>query len=346
MRTDQEFLNSLRQVGDAEADAVVSEVSRMNAIPKLYGYLRQSVADAFANDSLPVVRDFLLGKPELPAWFDSEKLVRGQQFFKRHALEIMGLLGAMALPYCYAASPGNKAIYLTEKMRKVPGVRLVETAHFIIEVMKEGSFHEDGSGVFEVRKTRLVHALVRHYVVTKTSWEPGWGAPINQEDMAGTNLAFSFIIIRGMLLSGYKLSPSDIDDFLFAWRFVGFQLGIESELLPENLEDAEKLEEAIRLRHFRKSSEAPLLTADLLRHYKESFPPPASWLVESQVRYFVGPEVSQLLNIQEHPVKDSVVNTINRVRQFFNRNFTNPLSYRIMIKNHYKLKEKYTRHSN
>jgi hypothetical protein len=227
-------------------------------------------------------------------------------------------------------------------MRKAPGKRLLETAQFIIEVMREGAFDPSGSGSFEIQKTRLIHALVRNYIQYRTAWDPAWGVPVNQEDMAGTNLAFSYIILAGMEQSDFLLSRQEKEDFLFTWRFIGFQLRIDERLLPENTQEAKALEEAIRLRHFRKSEEGPLLTTELINHYKESFPVIASYFVESQIRYFIGPEVSELLGLKPQPWKDSVVGLLNSVRKKINRKFVNPFSYRIMINNHFKLRKKYS----
>jgi hypothetical protein len=253
----------------------------------------------------------------------------------------MTLLGALSLPYCYAASPGNKAIYLTEKMRKNPGKRLLDTAQFIITVLEEGSF-TTGEGSFEIQKTRLIHAMVRHYISTQNLWDYHWGAPVNQEDMAGTNLAFSYIIVKGLEESDFQLTQKEKEDFLYAWRFIGYQLQIDEALLPASYAEAEELESTIKHRHFKYSEEGNLLINDLLEHYRESFPAVAGYFVDSQIRYFTGPEVASFLGLKAHPVKDSIVRGMNKLRKRLNRLFVNPYSYRIMIRNHYKLKEKYS----
>jgi hypothetical protein len=339
---DNSFLDKKRREGDVEADLVIANVVKANALQTFYSYLPLSKAETLNQNALPEIQSFLQAPALWPDWLDHEKLRRGQRFFRKYALDIMGLLGALSLPYCYAATPGNKAIYLTQKMRKAPGKRLLETAHFIIEVMKEGAFENGGSGSFEIQKTRLIHALVRNYIQYKTSWDSAWGTPVNQEDMAGTNIAFSYIILTGMEQSDFVLDESDKEDFLYAWRFIGHQLRIDESLLPENMTEAKALEEMIRTRHFMKSEEGPLLTSELINHYKESFPAVASYFVESQIRYFIGPQVSELLGLKPQPWKDSVVGMMNRIRKSINRKFVNPFSYAIMIRNHFKLKKKYS----
>ncbi len=342
MRHDEIFLDTSRREGDLEADEVIRIIVSGGSLKEFYRYLSFSWTVTAQSSSLPVVKDFLLRPAKLPMWYDEERLRRGQKFFKKYALEIMGLLGALSLPYCYAASPGNKAIYFTEKMKKSPGKRLTDTAHFIIEVMRENALSEGGNGSFEIQKTRLIHALVRSFILSKTAWDSAWGMPVNQEDMAGTNLAFSYIILRGMEQSEFRISAEEKEDFLFAWRLIGHQLAIKEELLPASLNEASMLEEAIRLRHFRKSEEGQLLTSELIEHYKVAFPRIAAYFVDSQIRYFIGPEVAELLGVKQHPWKDRIVSVMNDFRKKINRRFVNPYSYDIMFNNHLKLKKKYS----
>lgn len=341
MRTDYIFLEEMRQMGDTEADALVSRLFANQQEKNLYATLKLSLDDLTRRDIFPPVRDFLLAPARQPGWLNEEQLLGGQRFFRKHALDIMTLLGALSLPYCYAASPGNKAIYYTEKMRKTPGKRLLETAQFIITVMKEGSFNSL-EGPFETQRTRLIHALVRHHIMNDKNWDLEWGLPVNQEDMAGTNLAFSFVIIRGLEESNIRMTEREKDDFLHAWRYIGYQLHIDEALLPASMTDASQLERSIRNRHFRSSEESQSLMRDLIRHYQESFPAIAAYFVESQIRYLAGHEVADLLGIPRQPVRDGVVKGINAIRKKINRFVHNPFSYQMMLRNHLQLKKKYS----
>lgn len=341
MNCEATFLDRMRLSGDEKADRIIRDVFSSNNGAALYPYfsLTSDQLDRFVE--LPNVNSFLREKRADPSWFKEERLQRGQQFFRKFALDIMTLLGALSLPYCYAASPGNKAIHLTQKMRKSPGKRLLETAHFIITVMQENGFC-NGSATFEIQKTRLIHALVRYMIQTKGSWDESWGVPVNQEDMAGTNLAFSFIVLRGLETSRYRIDHADREDFLHTWRYIGYQLHIDESLLPATYDEAADLENAIKARHFRHSTEGTLLTRELIEHYKESFPAVAGFFVDSQIRYLVGAEIADLLGIDQSKFKDAFVIALNRIREKFNSWFVNPYSYEIMIRNHYKLKQKYS----
>jgi hypothetical protein len=340
MRTDQDYLNSARLIGDSDADAIIEQIFSKHQQGKLYHLLQLPDRD-IASESASSIKEFIVSPRPMPTWYDTNIIGEGQRFFKKYALEIMSLLGALSLPYCYAATPGNKAIYLTQKMRTNAGKRLVDTAEFIITVMQEKCFEERGLGYIQINKTRLIHALVRHHIQAKGEWNINWGLPVNQEDMAGTNLAFSFIILVGLRQTKYPITEKDAAAFLNVWRFIGYQLHIDEALLPADFTEAKLLEQTIRDRHFNPSAEGKLLTDDLINHYKSAFPTFPAYFVDAQIRYLVGPEVSQLLGLKPEKFKDAFTAMVNKIKERLNQKVINPYSYSIMIKNHHRLKQKY-----
>ena len=250
----------------------------------------------------------------------------------------MTLLGGLSLPYCYAASPGNKALYLSEKMRQSPGKRLADTADFILSVCIPGSLEKNQEGSFAINRTRLIHAIARYHILIKGSWEDRWGMPINKEDMAGTNLAFSYILLVGLQKSAHILSIREKEDFLFLWRYIGYQLHISNQLLPASFTEAAELERNIRSRHFKKSAEGVTLTKELLQYYKHIVPSIDGYLLDSQIRYWLGENVADCLGIPAQPFKDSVVQSVNSFRELGNLFRINNNTYSQMLTRHQKLK--------
>ena len=51
-----------------------------------------------------------------------------------------------------------------------------------------------------------MHAAVRYQIATHGRWNPAWDRPINQEDLAGTLLAFSWVCLDGLRQMGFQLS--------------------------------------------------------------------------------------------------------------------------------------------
>ena len=72
-----------------------------------------------------------------------------------------------------------------------------------------GRARSHGYGIRTVQKVRLMHAAVRHglHHVENLKWdELFFGVPINQEDLAGTLLTFSFLSIDGLRKLGANIS--------------------------------------------------------------------------------------------------------------------------------------------
>lgn len=309
------FLDKQRTVGDLDADKLVSSIFKQNRQAELYQFFALSEKEFMQGNSL--AKTFLQIQKQQPTWYDEDRIIKGQTIFENYAMSIMTLLGVMSLPYCYAASPGNKALYLTEKMRKSPGKRLAETGEFTISVLRRGSLQKNQAGIFHITKTRLIHSMARYYL-QKDSWDKSWGIPINQEDMAGTNMAFSYVILTGLQLSGIILSQQQKEDFLFVWRYIGYHLGIEESLLPENFQEARALSETIKKRTLQKTEEGIILTQELVNYYKSVLPKRQAEFVESQIRYYLGNEVAEYIGMPAYSLKDRLVNFTNSFKELEN----------------------------
>lgn len=334
-----EFLDDMRFEADAAADDLIADI---------IGKGRQH--DLFASLNLPLhdlqsrgrneIESFLNSKKVKPGWFDKNRLEQGQKVFAQYAAEIMALLGLMALPYCYAASPGNKALYLSDKMRKSPGKRLLDTASFVIDVMTPRALDDNAFGHLAINKVRVFHALSRYYIKKQSVWNNGWGEPINQEDMAGTNLAFSYITLLGLHQSGFTLSQNEKENFFYAWRYVGYLLNIKEELLPLSIAEASHLTATIKGRHFRKTEESVRLTAELLHFYSANLPAAQAKLLSSQIRFYLGCEVAGYVGLADHAVNNGITSVVHAIRSLGNMLTIKGASYQQMLRQHDILREK------
>jgi hypothetical protein len=340
MQATNNYLDKQRLVGDVEADSLIETIFSKQQQTVLYGLLQLEEKDISLQPA-SAIRDFMISRKEKPAWYNQRQLQNGQRLFKKYAMEIMTLLGAMSLPYCYAASPGNKALYLSDKMRKSPGKRLMDTASFVIAVLSQGSLEEGGQGSVHINRVRLIHALSRYYLKKQPSWNMAWGLPINQEDMAGTNLAFSYVILLGMQQSGFVLSEKEKEDFLFVWRYIGYQLCIQEDLLPASFKEAGGLANLIKKRNFKKTEEGIQLTSELLAYYKLSVPPSQAELVPSQIRYYLGNEVAEYIGLTSDPSRDQITSAVSSLKALQNMVSVQPDSYQNMLSQHSLLKKKF-----
>jgi hypothetical protein len=296
--------------------------------------------DAFHSGYEPLDR-FLGNRPAGPAWLDHEKLRLAGKFYETYAQEVMMFLGAVSLPYCYAAYPGNKVLYLSQKMAKTPGKRLLDTASFVIRVCSPGAFDPDGTGFLSVQQTRLIHAMIRYRLSNHAEWVPYYGVPINMEDMAGTNLAFSFKAVSSFGKVGLKPSDEELDAFLHLWKWIGYQMGIPEMVLPESMEEANELERVIIRRNFRVSEEGIFLAKSLVDHYNEALPLGLGKLVESQMVHFIGPDIVDMLELKTTPTRSAIVGSLTGLQAMKNRIFPVKPSYQRMLREHERLKKMY-----
>src|SRR5262249_52930088 len=144
------------------------------------------------------LRAYIEETSRMPRWADGRALARSQEHFTRHGPWIILALHCASLPYCYGAAKGVKALYLTDKFQRTPWRRLLNTAQFLIDVMAIGRFTPDGHGLRSAQKVRLVHAALRLRLTRDGRWDPAWGVPINQEDLAGTLLSFSIVVLDAL----------------------------------------------------------------------------------------------------------------------------------------------------
>ncbi len=63
--------------------------------------------------------------------------------------------------------------------------------------------------------------------------------------MVGTTLLFSQAFIEGVRAFGFIVTPDEADDFMHLWRYNGWVIGVEPELLPVNEARAGQLADLI-----------------------------------------------------------------------------------------------------
>ena len=239
-------------------------------------------------------------------WWRAE----AQRLFARRGNEIMLLLGLYSLPYCYAAAKGAKVLAATGRL--APGgnahVRLQETAGFVRTVLT-GSGQEARQACLH---TRLIHALVRHHLLAQ-GWDAAAdGLPVNQEDMAGTNLAFGFLTVRGLRALNLALSPAEAEAYLGWFAVLGQWLGVEPNLAPAAQAEAYALGQAIERRHHAPSQEGRLLTQTLIASLAGA--PGPGWLKDRApelMASLLGPPIAPLLGLPA--TDDALLHTLRRL---------------------------------
>ena len=312
-----DFLNLKRQTGDPAADAFIKYVFADQERKHQLRHWLEGKATAADLDAMFPGFGFLAGAGDLPVWADKKLISAGQAFFAQHAQDIMTLLGLLSLPYCYTAADGAMVLYLSEKIRNQTTKRLYDTAVFVWDVMAPEAFFKGGSAFSDILRIRLVHAAVRFYTLQSGTWDEKLGIPINQEDMAGTNLSFSLIVVRGLRKLGVQISNPQQIAFLHLWKVVGSLSGLDEDLLPENGKMAIQLDLAIKKRQFRSSTHGQELTKSLIQHIlKVNRRKVSSNDILGLMRHLLGTEVADMLKVPG-PELPKYKLTLLRAMKFF-----------------------------
>jgi hypothetical protein len=294
IRWTDSFLDEARQKGDPLADAAVAALYDEGDIDAVNRLMKTLVLnDGLPPDQLPkVIRDYLAATSAIPE-LDIAKVRKGEAVFGLYGPECLMVLGFYSLPAAYAAKKGVQVLYRTAYLLKRPVRRVLETTQMVIDVMARDGLGPNGKGIRTAQKVRLMHAAVRHLLThdPASPWDPGLGVPINQEDLAGTLMTFSFIVMEGLAHLGIDLTPEEAEAYLHAWHAVGEVMGLDPSLLPENMEEAKELTFIIRKRQIAASDEGKLMTAALVEGMQTLVPEFVEGLPASMIRFFLEKDV-------------------------------------------------------
>ncbi len=319
------LLQAARQQTDPVADQAVESIFTSYNFRQLNEWITLVVKN---NQELPVhfpepLAAYFAQTGRLPAWANSRKMAQGAVFFARHARPILSILGCYSLPFCYAAADGAQVLWLSQRIRQDARRRLAETAQFLLDVMDKNAFAPGGKAIRSIQKVRLIHAAIRYHVNRSGQWQEAWGQPVNQEDMAGTHLSFTYIVLDGLSKLGFYYSQEEAEAYLHLGNVMGRMLGIEETMLPANMKAAYWLEKRIRERHFKQSEAGMGLTKALLDCIAEAAPSPAmADFLPAYMRFLLGDKVADLLAVPPSKAASAAMGPIrvgNSIGGLFNQ---------------------------
>jgi ER-bound oxygenase mpaB/B'/Rubber oxygenase, catalytic domain len=309
-----ETLQPLRDMGDPLADAVIAELFSDGGLQAMNTLMAGFVANEHpVPENLPApVRNYLLKSVELPAWADAELIHAAEDVFWRFGPRIILVLTCYSLPFCYLGRNGVPVLAMTNRLSSNPRRRILETAQMVVDCMSAGGLTTpNGRARLTIQKVRLMHAAIRRLAPTSPSWKPEYGLPVNQEDLAGTLMAFSHITLDGLQKLGIELTDRDRQAYIHCWNVIGHILGVQDNLLPPDPAAARALADAIAAHQFGPTEEAKDLTkalVDMLSHILpgDVFNP----LPKILLRFFLGNEQAEWLGIQQSHIAELAVQPI------------------------------------
>lgn len=261
------------QMGDPLADDLVAAFRRLPA-----GVGRAQFDTAVehgigaVDDPMPELVAFFAAVDARPYWVDQGKLDHAVRVSARigmipsfTAMSMFSLMGG------YLASRADKTLVATGDLEAMAPRRLAETLTWTVDVTAPGALERFATGFTSTLRVRLMHAMVRAGMSRRPDWDFGqWDYPVNQSTMAGTLMLFSMGNVIGSQALGVRFSRRDKDALFHFWRYVGFLLGVDAELLPADEADTWRLmwlqadyefrpdEDSTRLGHALRSAVGPL----------------------------------------------------------------------------------------
>ena len=284
-------LEAARLRVDAPADALVARLGgHAWAVLALLRAIRRN--DEPLPETLPIEVAEFMNAVAPPPWLDRVRVVRAQRWAEEHLLPITAALFCASLPSAYAAERGARVLAATGRLGADIDGRVNETARFVLDLLAPGALDPSGAGIRAAQRTRLVHAAVRRSLAGQLAGE----VAVNQEDLLGTLLTFSVVVIRAVRRLGVAADARAADDYFHLWRGVGVMLGLEESLLPSDFTAAATLTDLLAERHFRPSGHGRALMAALLARMEDHVPAFRT-SPRCLVRYLVGDVVADLLAV-------------------------------------------------
>ena len=249
MTGDDEWLSALRAIGDAPADAYVA-AQLANVDSRRREWLTAAVATlrGATPSEAAWATEWELRAVDPPPWMDDALLRKGQDVFDDWALDLTTALFCASLPHAYASGRGAAVLASVSELadgRRVEK-RISLTGQMLLDITTPGALAVGAVGYRTVRRVRLLHACVRALLLLGDAAGNPWptgarGLPINQQDMLGTQLAFTIAAFDGIMRLGYRMSKADKRAYLHLWSVVGHYLGITEAARLADLTVAKRL---------------------------------------------------------------------------------------------------------
>jgi hypothetical protein len=263
-------------------------------------------ADACAGAAQPApVANFFASVQATPTWVDWRRVDRARRLFERTGVFGGLVLSLRALMAGYIAPAGNKPLAFSGRLREQAPRRVAETARFVTAVCTPDGMRPGAEGWLITLHVRLMHAQVRRLLWASGRWQRDrWAEPINQHDMLATMLLFSEVYVEGLRMFGFAIADQEAEDWIHLWRYVGWLMGTEPELLPADYAEASALRDLIQRTQGPPDQDSRALAAALLGARPKSGERRVARLAQLRMgmareltRMFIGDEIADQLAI-------------------------------------------------
>ena len=319
-----DFLDLARLRTDPLADQVIQDLVAEKGLTesrRIFDILIRNVEIPL--DQLPdSTRAYFENNRAMPDWVDWDKIKLAEKVYLDHGPSFLAFLYYKSLPTLYACKNGVQVLLDTGRLAREGSNmekftrRIAETGQFLMFVMAPGGMSESGRGVEAILKVRLIHSAIRAFIKAK-EWDTNvLGEPINQEDMAITLMTFSVSLIDALPRFNLSLKEEEAEAYLHTWQLVGHFLGLEPDLVPDNMEQGRFILDKILQRQAAESEAGKMMT-DALISFAEAVIPRKFFdgSPRAIMRHLIGDEMADMLGI------DPKVGCLASLTPFFMKRF-------------------------
>lgn len=179
---------------------------------------------------------------DVPDWVDWERMHHGARAYMRPGFFGGLTLSAVGLLTGYHSHAATKALAFTGRLDQMAQRRLAETGIFVLQVFQIDALRRFGEGFKTAVRVRMIHAQIRRHLARSPAWRTEeWGLPINNADMAATNVAFSIGMLTSVRQLGFRFTTDEADDVMLLWKYAGYLSGVDIGLLATSDRDALEL---------------------------------------------------------------------------------------------------------
>jgi len=275
--SDDRFLDDLRAHSDARSDACVAQLGDASTYMALFRTMDAN-GGALPTDAPAPLADFFAASQGIPRaetdaqrfpdGVDHERMARGKEVFLTRATVACLVLLAKALPEGYAAPCLSQILSLSGDLKHHPFRRLLGVLEMVVTVMTPGAFAPDGQAVIIARQIRLMHSGIRRFASERwagyATYTARYGLPVNLEDMLGTIMGFSYLVITGLQTLDASVTAAHAEDYYYVWRVYAQLMGIHppdnrdsSEWVPASVAEAGEFYASYVRRHYTDAAHNP-----------------------------------------------------------------------------------------
>ena len=220
------------QSGDVAMEQVIVWIMKNPRLHRQYFETALFKGIEYLPQPVPDLEKFFNLVTQAPIWLEQDKIEQALVFTHKLGINNGFILRDLSLMAGYLFPGFNQPLMLTGALKKQAGTRLAETTKWWIDITESNGLQRFNPGFTSTIYVRFIHALVRHHLKKSEKWDAQtWGLPINQFDLAMTNIAFSGVVLLGIRALGIFPNQQEIESFLHFWKYIGWLMGIDEQWL-------------------------------------------------------------------------------------------------------------------